>query len=370
MTSAREVVHVTTVHGRDDVRIFHKQCRSLAGAGFRVTLLVQDGRGDASRDGVRVVDLGPPPSGRLWRIVGSPWRAYRRLRRLPDGVVHVHDPELLPLAWILKRGGRRVVYDAHEDVPRDILAKHWIPAALRRGLSLCFERLEDSVARRLDAVVAATPFIAERFRRIQPRSLAVNNYPVLDEFAPLAADRPFSRVVCYVGAATRVRGIGELIESLAILGDVRLVMCGPFESAAYERELRGLAGWRHVDYRGVVSRDEATRIMAGSALGTVNFLPTPNHVNAQPNKIFEYMAAGLPLVASDFPLWRRIVEGSGCGVCVDPASPAAVAAGIRALLSDEARCRAMGRAGRKAVEERYHWLQEAEKLVQLYGELT
>ena len=365
----RQVIHLTTVHGRDDVRIFHKQCRSLAAAGHDVTLVVQDGRGDESRDGVRIIDLGAPPRGRARRILLSPWRAYRLLRRMPADIVHLHDPELLPLGLLLKKGKRHVIYDSHEDVPRDILSKHWIPAAGRRLLAFFFEGLENGIARRLDAVIGATPFIAERFSRINPRTIAVNNFPVADEFAPAGEVAPFSRTVCYVGAMTRVRGITPLVESLAILRDVTLVLCGPFESREYREELSTLEGWRFTDYRGQVGRDEVNRIMAGSALGVVTFLPSPNHVDSQPNKMFEYMAAGLPLVASDFPLWRRIVEDARCGVCVDPSSPGAIARAIARLLADEAACRAMGRAGREAVEKRFNWLNESEKLLQLYGEI-
>ena len=365
-----KVVLLTTVHPRHDVRIFGKECRSLAAAGFDVTLVVQDGKGNEDREGVRILDLGSPFTGRIRRILCSPWRAWRSLRNMPADIVHFHDPELLPLGFILKRSKRRIIYDAHEDVPRDILAKHWVPAPLRRILSFSFEKLENFVARRLDAVIGATPFIAARFQLINPRALAVNNYPVLSEFQPAPEKRPFSRTLCYVGAATRVRGISELIEALAILADVTLVMCGPFESRAYEEELRSLPGWRHVNYRGIVDRKETMAIMAAAEIGVVTFLPTPNHVDAQPNKMFEYMAAGLPIVASNFPLWQRIVAENRCGICVDPASPADIARGVEALLNDPAKCRAMGRAGREAIEKRCQWLQEGEKLVQLYRELT
>ena len=136
---------------------------------------------------------------------------------------------------LLKRNGRRIIYDAHEDVPRDILAKHWVPAPLRKVLSFSFEKLENFVARRLDAVVGATPFIAARFQRINPQAMAVNNYPMLSEFQSAPEKRPFSRILCYVGAATRVRGISELIEALAILKDVTLAMCGPFGAGLTKR---------------------------------------------------------------------------------------------------------------------------------------
>jgi glycosyltransferase involved in cell wall biosynthesis len=236
-------------------------------------------------------------------------------------------------------------------------------------LSFLFEKLENYIAKRLDAVVGATPFIAKRFQRINPNSIAVNNFPIQEEFRPAHEGRPFSRKICYIGGITRVRGISELIKSLSILRDVTLIMCGPFESKAYEEELLSMTGWKYVDYRGVVGRNEVREIMACSALGVVTFLPSPNHTDSQPNKMFEYMAAGLPFIASNFPLWRQIVEETQCGVCVDPASPAEIAKAIAKLLSDEAMCRAKGNAGRKAIMDRFNWLSESKKLLTLYAEL-
>jgi glycosyltransferase involved in cell wall biosynthesis len=365
----RKIIHLTTVHGRYDVRIFHKQCRSIAAHGYALTLAVQDGKGDENRDGLHILDLGLPPSGRVRRILLSPWRAYRSLRKVPADIIHFHDPELLPVGFLLKKGKHHVIYDAHEDVPRDILSKYWIPAALRKMLSFLFEKLENTIVRRLDAVVGATPFIAKRFQRINANSIAVNNFPIQEEFQPANEARPFSRTICYIGGITRVRGITELIESLGILRDVTLIMCGQFESKAFQEELLSSAGWKYVDYRGVVGRDEVREIMACSALGVVTYLPGPNHIDSQPNKMFEYMAAGLPLLASDFPLWRQIVEEIQCGVCVDPSSPAEIAKAIAGLLSDKAMCRAKGRAGRKAIVDRFNWMNESKKLLNLYGEL-
>src|SRR6185369_2046461 len=133
--------------------------------------------------------------------------------------------------------------------------------------------------------------------------------------------QPFSRTICYIGAMTRERGISELLAALNILQGVTLIMCGPFESQAYEEELKAMPGWRFVDYRGIVGRDEVAKIMSCSAAGVVTFLPGPNHNDSQPNKMFEYMSAGLPLIASFFPLWRQIIENGPCGLCVDPSSP-------------------------------------------------
>jgi len=365
----RKIIHLTTVHGRNDVRIFYKECRSIVAHGYDVDLLVQDGKGDESRDGLHIRDLGPAPTSKIRRIFVSPWRAYRSLRKLPAAIIHFHDSELLPAGFLLKRNKHHVIYDSHEDVPRDILSKNWIPASLRKMLSFLFEKLENYIARRLDAIVGATPFIAKRFQRINPKSIAVNNFPIQEEFQPAIKERPFSRTICYIGVITRTRGIIKIMEALSILRDVQLIMCGPFESKAFEEELRSSAGWKYVDYRGIVERNEVGEIMASSSIGMVTLLPSPNHMDSQPNKMFEYMAAGLPLLASNFPLWRQIVEETQCGVCVDPSSPAEIAQAIANLLSDEAMCRAKGRAGRKAIVDRFNWMNESKKLLKLYGEI-
>lgn len=368
----RKVFVVTTVHSRHDVRIFLKQCCSIASYGYDVTLLVQDGKGNEIRKGVKILDLGSPPARRIQRIVFSPWRMYRFLRTAPADIIHFHDPELLPVGFLLVSEKRRVIYDSHEDFPRQMLTKHWIHPVFRRGISIIFEFLEDFITKRLDAVICATPFIAKRFRASNPESVDINNFPMLDEFKPqeVLQELKFSRTICYIGAMTRERGISELIEALHLLQDVTLIMCGPFESQAYEEELMAMPGWMFVDYRGIVGRAEVAEIMSCSAAGVVTFLPGPNHNDSQPNKMFEYMSAGLPLVASHFPLWRQIVEGGQCGLCVDPASPKDIASAIAVLLENETLCRDMGRAGRKAIIQKFNWEKESEKLLTLYNRIS
>ena len=361
-----KITHLTTVHGRYDVRIFHKQCRSIASYGHDLTLVVQDGKGDETLEGVNIRDLGDPSANRIHRILFSSWRAYRFLRLAPADIIHFHDPELLPVGFLLKNGKRRVVYDSHEDVPRQILSKHWIHPVLRKTVSVLVEALENYVAKRLDTVVCATPSILRRFRRINPVSIDVNNYPIQEEFQQPGRRQPCSRTICYVGGITRERGITELLKSLEILRDVTMIMCGPFESRAYADELMSMPGWKFVDYRGVVGRDEVNKIMACSRAGMVTFLPGPNHNDAQPNKMFEYMSASLPLIASDFPLWRRTIEGNQCGLCVDPSSPEEIAHAIATLLSNETLCREKGIAGRKAIMSSFNWRNESEKLLNLY----
>jgi len=368
----RPVVHLTTVHPRDDIRIFRKECVSLSQAGYEVVQIVGDGQGDAQVQGVRILDLGPRPAGRLARMREQPAKAQAAVRRCRPALVHLHDPELLPLGAKLAREGLTVVYDAHEDVPRQLLTKQWIPAWARRPLSAVFEVYENHLVRQLAAVVGATPYITQRFAAVARRSVNVSNFPFLDELAPaaLAADLPSrENAVCYVGGIFLTRGAFSMVRALPLLPGVRLLLCGRFEDAATEAALRAEPGWAQVDYLGVLGRAGVREVMARSRAGLVTLLPLPSYLDSLPIKMFEYMSANLPVIASDFPLWRDIVQRHACGLCVDPADPAAIAQAIRQVLDDPAAAQAMGQAGREAVHAHYHWPRAEAELLTLYREL-
>jgi glycosyltransferase involved in cell wall biosynthesis len=363
------VVHVTTVHPRDDIRIFRKECVSLARAGYEVVQVVGDGQGAAVVDGVRIVDIGVRPAGRLARMRRQPAAALAAVRRERPALVHLHDPELLPLGVALAREGLPVVYDAHEDVPRQILTKQWIPAALRPGVARAFEVYENRQVRQLAAVSAATPHIAERFAQVARLAVNVGNYPFEDELAPAAGARPRERMVCYVGGLMRTRGLLQMVRAVALVPGLRLVLCGRFEDAALEAAVRAEPGWGRVQWLGQVGREPVREVMACASAGLVTLLPMPSYLDALPIKMFEYMSAGLPVVASDFPLWRGIVQRHRCGVVVDPADPAAIAAAIGSILDDPARAQAMGEAGRAAVLTAYRWPVAERALLALYDRL-
>ncbi|MFN8897225.1 MAG: glycosyltransferase family 4 protein [Pseudomonadota bacterium] len=372
--ACRRVLHLTTVHPRDDIRIFRKECVSLARAGYDVVQVVGDGQGDAVVDGGRIVDIGARPAGRLARMRRQPALALAAARRERPALVHLHDPELLPVGVALARDGLPVVYDAHEDVPRQVLTKQWIAAPLRPLVARAFEAYENRQVRRLAAVAAATPHIGERFGPIARRSVVVGNYPFTEELAPdaaaaAAAAAARERMVCYVGGLMRTRGLLTMVRAAARVPGLRLVLCGRFEDAAFEAELRSEPGWAQVDFRGQVGRAEVRDVMARARAGLVTLLPLPSYRDSLPIKMFEYRSAALPVVASDFPLWRGIVERHGCGLCVDPADAAALAAAIVRIVDDAAAVARMGAAGRAAVLSEYHWPRAEAALLALYCEL-
>lgn len=343
---------------------------SLIDAGYEVHLVVGDGQGDAVINGIQVHDIGVKPASRIKRMWAQPKKAKRKIAELEPDVVHFHDPELLPVGVTLAKKGMHVIYDAHEDLPRQNLTKDHIPKVLRPAIAKVFEFYENYAVKNLSGVVAATPHIERRFSRQGVRTVNVSNYPIPKELARVDGRVSRQKRVCYVGDISRMRGLLQVIRALPLVPEVRLTLCGDIGEPGLDTELRAKPGWLQVDYLGVVNRAAVWRVMKESFAGLVTFLPAPNHIEAQPNKLFEYMSAELPLIASDFPLWREIIDGVGCGLYVNPESPEAIAEAIRTLLDAPHEVERMGRAGRQAVMRKYNWPMEAQKLVNFYKTLA
>lgn len=366
----QHVAHLTSVHRRTDSRVFNKQCRSLAQAGYRVTLVVADGLGNAQfGDKLRVVDVGAPPN-RLSRMIWTTKKVFERAVELDANLYQLHDPELLPIGLKLKRMGKRVIFDSHEDVPKQILGKTYLPQIVLRVIASVFRPFEAWAVGSFDAVIGATPSITEKFRPLTRLVANVNNYPLLGE---LRSDTEWSekrKQVCYVGGISAERGILLMIDALERTSTgANLELAGPFPDSKLKSIAAAKAGWVKVDYRGYCDREEVKQILARSAAGMVVMAPVPNHIDAQPNKLFEYMSAGIPVIASDFPLWREIVVGLDCGLCVDPLNAQEIAAAIDEIVLDSERAAKMGRNGQEAVHKVFNWAVEERKLVQLYREL-
>ncbi len=363
--------HLTSVHEIDDSRILHRECASLARAGHDVALIAGRPPGGPV-EGVPVVGVGAGRN-RVDRMTRVAWRVFRAARRERADVCHLHDPELLWIGLLLKLGGCRVVYDVHEDLPKQIMSKFWIPPWARRALSVVAAVAEWVCARVFDAVVAATPSIAQRFPAA--RTVVVQNFPSAAKArTPADAVRPFDRrryAFAYTGGLTGVQGVREIMAVAALLpADRTGVLAGWFDSADVEREVRASPGWRRVEYRGEIAPDAVLEVLHSARCGIVVDHPISNYLDSYSTKMFEYMACGIPVVCSDFPLWERIVGGAGCGVVVDPLDPPAVAKAVQQLVEDADEARRLGENGRRAVLERFNWEAEYAVLDTLYRRLA
>lgn len=361
--SSRNICQITTVHPRYDVRVFHKICLSLI-ADYHVNLIVADGRGNEVIKNVTIFDVGRRNSSRIKRMLFTTRSAYRKAIELDCVVYHFHDPEFLFCGLKLARKGKKVIYDIHEDVPKQTLSKDYINPLLRTIIANLIKITENYISARLYAVITVTHSINDRFLRINKRSININNYPFLVDCDSIQFEERHG--LCYIGSISRIRGIKEIVSSLENI-DITLNLAGDFESEEFKKELMLDKNWGKVKYYGSVSSEEVIELLKKSQIGLVTFLPEPNHIEAQPNKMFEYMAAALPLIASDFPLWKEIVEGNKCGICVNPNKPEDISNAINYLLMNQDIAMAMGRNGAKAVSDKYNWDPEKEKLLTLYS---
>lgn len=331
--------------------------------------MVADGLGDAQDSDITIIDAGRP-AGRLQRMLRTTRRVLDVALRLDATIFHLHDPELIPAGLQLKRMGRTVIFDAHEDVPVQLLSKPYLTPVTRRLLAGAFGAYERYACRQFDGIVAATSFIGDKFRHINPRTVDVNNYPLADEFDAAAAWEHKRCEVCYVGSIAAVRGIRELVRACALVrSDARLALAGQFSEPALEAEVRAYPAWDKVRSLGHQDRAGVRAVMAGAMAGLVTLHPERNYLDALPVKMFEYMAAGIPVIASDIPLWRGIIEASGCGVCVDPMNPAAIAEAIDLFVQQPELARRMGNNGRRAILDTYNWPVESAKLIRFYDDL-
>jgi len=340
-------------------------------AGYDVSLVVADGKGDEQRDGVNIYDVGRS-KGRVDRIRNTTGSVFEKAKNLSADIYHLHDPELIPIGLKLKKLGKKVIFDAHEDVPKQLLSKPYLNRPLRVILSWAFRVYESWACKRFDAIVTATPYIRDKFLAINRKSTDINNFPLLGELAVGEVNWTLKKnEICYIGGIASIRGIRQVVKAMAVIkSDSRLQLGGRFSEQDVEVELKAQSAWCKVDELGFVSREGVRDVLARSVAGLVTFWPEPNHIDAQPNKMFEYMSAGVPVIASNFPLWREIIEGNDCGLCVDPMDPKAIADAIDFLLNNPARAEQMGRNGQRAVNVRYNWAIEERKFLDLYASLA
>jgi len=363
----------TSVHPAFDTRIFHKQAMTLVKAGYDVILLAQHDR-DEVADRVKIIALHKP-GNRIWRVLGT-WRMLCLTLKQKAAIYHFHDAELLPVGLLLKvLTMSPVVYDVHEDVPKQILTKEYLPPFVRQSVSKLAAFLERVALYSFDAVIAAGEDITWHFPKSQKLAV-IRNFPSIDilnetEFKSYVKSSGQPATMIYVGVISEGRGVMEMVEvANRLQNKVRLILVGSFADSYLEAKIKQKAG-DNVEFTGQVPYENVPGLLRRADIGLVCFRPDPNNMAAawRNNKLFEYMAAGLPVIASNLPLWKEIINNNRCGLTVDLLDPRDMSRAVEYLIDHPDAARAMGENGMRAIKEKYNWENEGKKLLALYESL-
>jgi len=371
-TKEIKVCILTSIHLVFDTRIFHREAKTLAKAGYKVILITCHNKEEVI-DGIRMVPSSFPKN-RFFRFFINSLKIFKLAMKQKASVYHFHDPELILVGFFLKFFTKaKIIYDVHEEVSKDILSKEWIPKYLRRIISIIFDFCEKQMAKKFDCIIAATPYIAKTFK--QEKVVLVSNYPILEYFKKTKNSSVKNGIytIIYCGDMTRVRGIKEIVQALKFIHckqGIKLKLIGRVALKNFETEIRNIKEWNKVECFAWMPHEENIKHLLDADCGLVCFQPAPNQINAMPRKMFEYMAASLPVIASNFSLWKEIIEGNKCGICVDPLNPKEIAKAIDYLIEHPQDARRMGENGRKAILEKYNWENESVKLLNLYDKLV
>lgn len=366
------VVHVTSVHPATDTRILYKECATLAAAGHEVHLVAPGKAGHSEeRQGVHIhyVERG---STRLNRFAVTGARAISHGLALRPDVLHLHDPELLLHTPWARLRCRRVIFDMHEDFPKALQTKHWIAGPLRKLMAVTAQLMERLMLGGMEVVYAE-----DSYRESRPwirKHITLHNMPIvatLTRFDRVCTDPPS---LGYIGSVTPARGCLTTLEVLGELGSRGIAVAhdcvGEVDSDLKKQAEQLIERYqlKNVRFHGYQPADAGYQIIAGTTIGMAILHPEPNYLESYPTKMFEYMAMGIPVIVSSFPLYKRIIDETGAGIAVDPLDIKGIADAVAMLLADADTLARMGRNGRQAVERMYSWERESEQLLRMYAE--
>lgn len=361
-----KITHLTSAHPRYDTRIFVKECSSLVKVkDYKVSLIVADGLGDEEKNDIAIFDVGKI-EGRVNRIVKTTKNVLEQAMLLDSDVYHLHDPELMPIGLKLKKRGKKVIFDAHEDLPKQLLAKPYLPDIVKKPLSTIVGLYEKYACKKFNYVVAATPYIRDKFLAFT-QSIDVNNYPIISELSSNIQWNARKNQVCYVGVIAKIRGNLENVEAMVYVNpETSFKLAGMTYESGFFEELESNENWSRVNFVGKLDRAGVRELLKESKMGLVTLHPTINYIDALPVKMFEYMLAGIPVIASNFQILEDIVGKEKCGLCVDPIDTKAIGEAIEYLVTHDKEAKKMGENGKRAVLEHYNWDVEEKKLFNLY----
>lgn len=364
-----KVCHLTSAHDSKDPRIFYKECTSLAKNGYDVTLVACGN--SREENGVHVVGVGKKPTSRLKRMIGFSRKVYNAAVAVDADVYHLHDPELLRYVGKLQRKGKKVIFDSHENTLEQMYEKNWIPKLFRKMVGNWYKHYATKVFKRADALISVTPHIIDMLKKINQRTYMITNYPILSN-----QQRKYEEsavfTLCFTGVVSADWCHEKILDCLAKIDNCKYILCGE-ASEIYKNKLIEMPAWDKVEYLGVVSNQQACEVQQKSNVGMALNLPSNNTNGMEGSigvtKIFEYMMSGIPVICTNFILWKDIIDEESCGIYINPEDVESLTEAILRLKESPDIVLEMGKNGRRAAEKKYNWATQEAILLDIYSNI-
>lgn len=375
-----KVCHLASKHKMNDMRIFEKECKSLAKGGFEVTLI---GFGDTAKtevfDSVRCISLHCPIKNELELLRKRNKMSLEAALQVDADIYHLHEPELLPVGLKLKRKGKIVIFDSHEYYGwqlRDNIHKIKIvktPAFLMKVIGRLYMHYEKRICMKLDAVIQVCTmngidYFANRCRK----SLFIRNLPSITDYTrKTPIDFGKGAAVAMIGGITKERGVTPLVKAIH-QAEGKLLLAGAFSPKSYEAELKEMPEYACVDYKGFLDKNGMVALLEQANIGASTLLNIGQYdkIDTFPTKVYDYMSMELPVVISNTEFAKKMNEAYHFALCVDPEVPNDIAQAIQWLKTHPDKAVEMGKNGRKAIENEFNWEKESEKLLAFYEQLA
>lgn len=371
----KRICHFTCAHEADDVRVFQKECVALAKAGYDVYLVAPNAK-TAVVDGVNIIGVPALSMNPIYRLLILSNRVYRSALKVNADVYQFHDIELFKFGLKLKRRGKKVIFDSHENWFGYANGIKWLPNKMKRLISLYLKRIYSNNLRCFDRVITVSPHIVDILSRYSEKVDLITNYPLLSENSlPNVTLNQFLErlnVACYVGTVYEISLQENIIKALSKSVDLKYQIIGNI-SQEYKSKLLSIYDGSNLEFINFIPHNELEAYYSKSIFGFAIFDYTPNLGGRKGslgvNKIYEYMAKGLPVICTDFELWKSFVSKYKCGICVDSHDITAITEAINYLSKNRHEAYIMGQNGQKAIRNEFNWDIEAVKYLKIVESL-
>ncbi len=357
-----------------DIRIFEKECTSLAKAGYSVYLISPNAINEV-KNGVNITGVKFLHKSTFARLFVLPYKLYQKALSLNADIYHFNEPSALHFGLLLKLKKKKVIFDSFEDHPTLILEHKKLPLFVMKLISRIYEKYEYFICRYFDAIISCYHWTQERLEKACSNNALIFNFPIIkaEQLNVVPKTDVDENSICYAGLFSEMWNIDKILTALTEVENVRFNLAG-HGSEQIINQYKLNKGWSKVNYFGKLNHSEVyNTIYAKSSIGMalLDYIPLckGNVGNMSNNKFFEYLLAGLPIICTDFILWQEVVKQHNCGICVNPRNPKEIISAITYLTENPTIAREMGSNGRKLVLEKFNWHMEEQKLLNVYKRL-